>query len=508
MVHRRHNLSLIVLLVGIALAGLIGVQAYWAYMTYRLSEKEFLVSVTEALKQTTAEINKRLTHYETFSKVHLHPNEGFYLLRNKWKDHTFLNQADTIPFYYDNPEYRDLFKWNSLRFTKGVNISMVFQYEYTGLDKDTADHYVNNFEKVTVKNFRDVFSEDKSIEERYPPRLFDSLMRKHLHALSINETFSFAYTTGHPKRVAYLSEPVDTLTQLASPFSARLTESPYFTRVYDVSLVFRNYPGFLFGSIGRLLAVSAIIVLSLLFSFFFFVRMILKQRKLSELKNDFINNMTHEFKTPLTNISLAIETIAEKQFIKGEKEEGLLGIISQENERLRENIDRILQIARIEKEKIHLALDSVDVHQLIRKVVSAFDVFADRRQVIFHLHFKSATGLLLVDETHFFNLVYNLVDNAVKFNLKTPEITISTRDQANGMAISIKDNGIGIPIADQKNIFQKFYRVHTGNLHDVKGYGLGLSYVKLVVELHGGQIKVNSHAGQGSEFEIFIPTQP
>ncbi|HOZ87021.1 MAG TPA: HAMP domain-containing sensor histidine kinase [Bacteroidia bacterium] len=505
---RRLNLSLIILFVAIALAGLISVQVYWAYMTYRLSEKEFTVHVKEALKQTTNEINKQLIHYETFSKVHLRAGEGFYLIRNKWANNKFLDRADTIPFYYDNPDYQDLFKWNKLMFTGGVNISIVFQYEYTTSRKDTTDNYANSFEKATVKTYRDAFSEDRSIEERYPPRLFDSLMQKNLQAVSIDEEYSFAYIGAESKKIVYLQHAADTAAVLASPFSTRLTASPYFTRAFDVSLVFRNYSGHLLRGIGRLLTVSAMIVLLLLFSFFFFARMVLKQRRLSELKNDFINNMTHEFKTPLTNISLALETMSEQKFINGEKEETMMRIIGRENERLRENIDRILQIARFEKEKIHLVPDTIDVHQLIKKVISAFDVYSGKREIIFQCRFNSATGMLLVDETHFFNLIYNLVDNAVKYNLKRPEISIGTRDRPDGIIITVKDNGIGIPSADQKNIFQKFYRVHKGDLHDVKGYGLGLSYVKLIVESHHGHIKVSSQPGQGSEFEIFIPTQP
>ena len=291
---------------------------------------------------------------------------------------------------------------------------------------------------------------------------------------------------------------------LASLFKTSITPR-YFSRPFDLSIIFNDYSSLIFATFKKLLGASITIVFILMVSFFIFVRMILRQRRLSELKNDFINNMTHEFKTPLTNISLAVESMTEQKMLKDEKGEKMIKIVGQESERLRENIERILQISRYEKEKPHLTIDKIDVHQLIQKVIAVFDPHFIENEIQFHSRLSATKNYINVDEMHFFNILFNIIDNAIKYNTSKPVISITTQDSQHGIILTIKDNGIGISLNDQKNIFEKFYRVQQGNLHDVKGYGLGLSYVKLIVESHSGQIKVRSQPGQGSEFEIFIP---
>jgi two-component system phosphate regulon sensor histidine kinase PhoR len=257
--------------------------------------------------------------------------------------------------------------------------------------------------------------------------------------------------------------------------------------------------------IRKLLVASAIVIVTLLIAFYLFARIILRQRKLSELKNDFINNMTHEFKTPLTNISLALENLASNKSAHHPGEEKVLKIIGHETERLRENVDRILQVARFERETLHLSLEETDVHQLIHKTVAAFEPVINGNGTMIQCDLKADNPVVKADETLLFNAIYNVIDNGISYNAGKPVITITTGSQRNGVFIKIKDNGIGISTAHQKKIFENFYRVPQGNLHDVKGYGLGLSYVKLIVNAHSGAVEVNSQPGQGSEFKIFIP---
>jgi two-component system phosphate regulon sensor histidine kinase PhoR len=500
----------IIFIVGFALAGLIGVQIFWAYHAYHLTEKEFASDVKEAMKKTVDEINTRITCFETFSKVRINTNEGFYMIRQKCDRDKFLdasqNPPDTIPMFYDT-DNDDYFKWNNIMFSKPINVSMVFQFQYIPDDYDSSLVFGNTFEKITHQNFRDAFSDHKPIEARYSPEAVDSALKINMSSFGIDEKYHFAYLNDSTNKISYLYKNKDSLALQKSSFRILLTPSKYFSRPYDLSLVFDNYSEMILASIRKLLITSILIISILLISFYLFVRIILRQRRLSELKNDFINNMTHEFKTPLTNISLAIENFSEKKLSTSKPHDGLMKIIGQETERLRENVERILQIARFEKEKLHLTIDQIEVHQLIRKVVSAFDSIFPEDGIIFHCNFWASNSILHVDETHLFNVVYNLVDNGVKYNLNKPEIEISTRDFKEGILITIKDNGIGISANNQKKIFEKFFRITGGNLHDVKGYGLGLSYIKLVMDSHHGYITVKSQQGHGSEFEIYLPNQ-
>jgi len=497
--------------VGFALAGLISVQIYWAYHAYHLTEKEFGSSVKEAMKKTVDDINKQLTCFETFSKARINRDEGIYILKQKWHDDKFSNSQqnppDTVPMFYNDAENDETFRWGSLMFTRPSNVSIVLQFEYIFNESDSAKTFANAFEKLTLQNYRDVFSEGKSIAERYNPHSIDSLLKKNLNFFSIDDRYHFGYIDNTKNKVAFLFQSADTFALEKSSFRVLMTPSKYFSRPFDLSVTFDNYTSLILAGISKLLIISVLIITVLLISFYLFVRIILKQRKLSELKNDFINNMTHEFKTPLTNISLAIENISEKKLTNRNGQEGMLKIIGQETERLRENIERILQIARFEKEKLQLTLDQIDVHQLIQKAISAFDSIFPEDGIEFRCNYSASQSTLYVDETHLFNVLYNLIDNSIKYNLNKPEIEISTRDFKKGIIIAIKDNGIGISANDQKKVFEKFYRVTKGDLHDIKGYGLGLSYVKLVMDSHLGYIVVSSEPGNGSEFEIYIPNQ-
>jgi two-component system phosphate regulon sensor histidine kinase PhoR len=508
---RTHSKTiLIIFIVGFALAGLIGVQIFWAYHAYHLTEKEFASDVKEAMKKTVDEINTQITCFETFSKVSINRNEGFYMIRQKCDHDKFLdaseNPADTIPMFYDT-ENENYFKWNNIMFSKPINVSMVFQFQYILNDYDSSLAFTNTFEKITHRNFRDAFSDGKPIEARYNPLNMDSALKINMNSFGIDEKYHFGYINNSKNKATYLYKYEDTLALQRSSFRTLLTPSKYFSRPFDLSLVFDNYSNMILASIRKLLITSILIISILLISFYLFVRIILKQRRISELKNDFINNMTHEFKTPLTNISLAVEYFSERKLSNGKTEDGMMKIIGQETERLRENVERILQIARFEKEKLHLTIDQIEVHQLIRKVVSAFDSIFPEDGIIFHCNFWATNSIIHVDETHLFNVLYNLVDNGVKYNINKPEIEITTRDFKKGILITIKDNGIGISTNHQKKIFEKFFRVSGGNIHDVKGYGLGLSYIKLVMDSHLGHVTVKSQVGQGSEFEIYFPNQ-
>ena len=241
-------------------------------------------------------------------------------------------------------------------------------------------------------------------------------------------------------------------------------------------------------------------------AFFITIRTLLKQKKLSEIKSDFINNMTHEFKTPLATISLAVDALKNDK-VKGndEKTNYFTNIIKEENKRMNKQVETILQAALLDKQEVQLNLKRLSAHDLITLALNNITLQVEEKQGKLEVQFNAEKDMVLADEVHFTNLINNLLDNAVKYSKDNLEIKLSTSNTGNQLKIKIEDNGIGINKETVNKIFEKFYRAHTGNIHNVKGFGLGLSYVKTMVEAHNGTIKADSVLGKGSTFIITIP---
>lgn len=251
---------------------------------------------------------------------------------------------------------------------------------------------------------------------------------------------------------------------------------------------------------------SSAVMLVVIFFFVYTLFVILKQRRLSEIQRDFINNMTHEFKTPISTIAISSEVLKDPGIVN--TPERLLNyatIIQNENQRLKQQVERVLQMARFEKEDIGLKRESIDVHELITDAVRSIQLSLREKGGTIRLELWEQPVLVLVDKLHFTNVLYNLLDNAIKYSTQAPHIVVRTSEHEGIVQLEVQDNGIGIKAEDQRKVFHKFYRVPTGNLHDVKGFGLGLNYVKLIVEAHKGHVSVESEIGKGSTFKITIP---
>jgi two-component system phosphate regulon sensor histidine kinase PhoR len=261
-----------------------------------------------------------------------------------------------------------------------------------------------------------------------------------------------------------------------------------------------------FKELRWMLSGAILFTLILLAAFYVTVSALLRQKKLSEIKNDFINNMTHEFKTPLATISLAVDALrTEKVANDREKMQYFTGIIKEENKRMNKQVESILQAALMDRQEINLNKKPVRVHDVIEQVLENFDLQLQNKNGYADLQLNARNDLIMADEVHFTNLINNLVDNAVKYSKDNLVLKISTHSNNKGITIKIEDNGIGMTKESLKRIFEKFYRVHTGNLHNVKGFGLGLSYVKTIVDAHHGKIKVDSTLGKGTTFTIEMP---
>jgi len=252
---------------------------------------------------------------------------------------------------------------------------------------------------------------------------------------------------------------------------------------------------------------SAILfTLFIMFVFFLTVGTMINQRKLSEIKGDFINNMTHEFKTPLATISLAVDALNNEKVLKDpEKLNYFRSIIKDENKRMNKHVEIILQAAALDKQEINLNKKELHVHTLVENALGNYELVLKEKNGKVNLRLDARNDLILADEQHFTNMISNLIDNAIKYSKEVPDITISTYNHPKGICIKVEDKGIGMTRESVRRIFEKFFRAHTGNIHNVKGFGLGMSYVKTIIDAHKGKIKVDSTLGKGSIFTVEMP---
>jgi two-component system phosphate regulon sensor histidine kinase PhoR len=252
---------------------------------------------------------------------------------------------------------------------------------------------------------------------------------------------------------------------------------------------------------------SSAVMLVVIFFFVYSLFVILKQRRLSEIQKDFINNMTHEFKTPISTIAISTGVLKDPSIVH--TPERLLNyatIIENETHRLKQQVERVLQMARLDKEDIGLKREEVNIHELIQEAVKNILPSLHNKHGNIELVLNASKSAALVDKLHFTNVFFNLLDNAIKYNRHEPKITVCTKNINNRLQVSVSDNGIGISAEHIRKVFHKFFRVPTGNLHDVKGFGLGLNYVKLILEKHEGQVLLESELGKGSTFTIEVPS--
>jgi len=293
---------------------------------------------------------------------------------------------------------------------------------------------------------------------------------------------------------------------LKSKYKVRLFPDNIINQDLILSVIFPRQTNYVLGSMVWILGGSLLFSLFILATFALSVFFIIRQKKISEMKSDFINNMTHEFKTPIATISLAADTIVNSRVIKDESSiRHFIGMIKKENSRMNKKVETILQIASLDKKEIEFKFEKISLHTVIEHAIETIEIQVHQRNGRINLFLKAENPLIYGDNDHLTNLVSNLLDNAIKYSADLPEITIITNNVDKGICLTVEDNGIGMTKAVQSKIFERFYRQSSGNIHDVKGFGLGLNYVRSIIEAHKGSINVYSEPGKGSRFEIFLP---
>lgn len=292
-------------------------------------------------------------------------------------------------------------------------------------------------------------------------------------------------------------------------YTTRLFPDDLFGSPYSLKVQFKNSDAYVLQSMSLMLSMSILLTAFLILAFISALWAIVKQKKITEIRSDFINNITHEFKTPISTIGLAIDSIDNPRIIGNKQQiQYFTQIIREENYRMNQLVENVLRSALLDRKNLKQNIDDIDLHELILKAVNHTHLQIESRNGTLNLHLDAEKSIIEADTTQLLNAIMNLIDNAIKYSKGIPEITISTRQSANRIVCSIEDKGIGISHEVQRRIFDRFYRYTDGNIHDVKGHGLGLSFVKAIVDAHNGRISVESELGKGSRFEVIIPLKP
>lgn len=371
----------------------------------------------------------------------------------------------------------------------------------------------------TIQNFDAVRQERTNyfvvdINDELHPFYLQNLLNKEFYNYNVNQDFQYGIYDCFSDSIVYGNlirynknvtndEGADTTVRTPSAGLSWKKDGHYFT-IYFPNISTNKVAGNV-----ELFApwIYILLIVILIFVFFIFaLSIIIKQRKLSETRSDFINNMTHELKTPISTIGLSSEMLL-KNDLSGDPEriKRYASIINKENKRLENQVERVLNVAKLDKDKVVLKKSTINIHEILQEVKDNFEFNQSEKGGDFSMELNATDDAIRADEVHISNVLYNLIDNAIKYCEVEPKIRISTKNDQNFLIITIVDNGIGIPREDINSIFDKFFRVHTGNRHDVKGFGLGLYYVKLIVEAHKGSVNVKSVLGKGTTFTLKVP---
>lgn len=522
----RMFFRLLVLLMSLSLIGIILVQVYWFNSSFNNNDEQFKFHVKQVIGNVAEKLEKQEAYnfYDRYNKLKDSTGripqredimEFTLVQKNKKTNKTIVYSNSIISEDYKiNPSFsngkKDDLKFknfNSKRITEIYNNNSIDNSGYQkSLIPDVKIEKSGNLDILDNAQFEISYKDIASampIQERVSNDVLNKLIKKELDENGVNTHFEFGvYSNGLATKIRSENFSYDKDATYSTPI---FTDNEG-TEKYKLLVTFPYKKKFLLSELVSITVLSIIFTLIILIAYTSALNQLIRQRQISEIKTDFINNMTHEFKTPIATINLALDAIRNPKIIEDkEKVFKYLEMIRDENKRMHAQVENVLRISKLEKKELDIIKESKNVEEVIEDAIEHVNLILEDREGKIDLHFEASRTTVLLNDFHFTNVIVNILENAIKYTPGIPKIDIYTENIKDMLLIKVKDNGLGMSKIAQKRVFEKFYREHTGDLHNVKGHGLGLAYVKQIVEDHNGQVYVESEKGKGSTFIIKIP---
>jgi len=513
----------LVALMSLSLIGIIFVQSYWINTTVQNKDEQFSLSIQEVLGNVSYKIQKqeKKAYFYKLQKLidslGQLPNqtvisELFLVQKDAKTNETFLFRSGVIEENYNlSGKFFETDENEEFTVKRYYGKSETTFFDELGLDENKITlqeriervNQLPEYNKLQLENLYTQLAGKAPIHKRLSVKQINLLLSQELHNKGLGDLdYEFAVYS-NTLATSVHTEDYELLKK--KEYSTQLF--PDFEKAnFNLRVTFPNKKKFLLSSILSMSLLSILFTTIIILTFALAIYQLMKQRKISQIKTDFINNMTHEFKTPIATINLALDAIRNPKVLGDEtKVKRYLGMISEENKRMHAQVENVLRISQLEKKQLDIKKEALSLHDLIEDAIPHVELMVEDRGGYIKTHFYNGEDTVLANESHFTNVIVNLLDNAIKYSPNTPQIDVYT-EQVKGYAIlKITDKGSGMSKSVQKKIFEKFYREHAGNIHNVKGHGLGLAYVKQIVEDHNGQITVESEKNKGTTISIKLP---
>ena len=514
---------LLVVLMSLSLIGIIFVQSFFINESLDNERQQFSLNVKRALSYVSKQIDDyEYRNYLDKIQPYLVNNEEpdssavqrlFIALEDQENDQTIVHRnivleerfkipslffeidADSANFSkYSNERVTEVFRKSSLDKGSIERVSVVREYD------DMSDEAQNFMQRAAFKSI--ISKSDFPVYKRVSQELIRSSINKNLREQGVDIDFEYAIYDN------------DLSTKVRSQYFEK-TDNSYGVPIFldnnnessfNLWVDFPERNKFLISTILWMIILSILFTGIIIIAYTSAIYQLIKQRQISQIKTDFINNMTHEFKTPIATINLALDSIRNPKIIEDkDKVMRYLGMIKDENKRMHAQVENVLRISKLEKNELNISKERLKLHDLIEDALAHVQLIVEDSKGYINLHLNAAKSSILANQTHFTNVIVNILDNAIKYSDDAPKIDVYTENIGNYILMRVADQGNGMSKQVQKRVFEKFYREHTGNVHNVKGHGLGLAYVKRIVDDHQGHISVESEKGKGSVFTVRLP---
>jgi two-component system phosphate regulon sensor histidine kinase PhoR len=515
---------LLVLLMSLSLIGIILVQVYWFNNSFKNNDEQFKFHVKQVIGNVADKLQKNEAY--SFLNKYKKANAGkipqkkelleFYYVQRNTKTNKIIRYSNSIASenfdlsasLFDKKTDNDRFRsFSSKRVTEVYNNNNI---DNSGVQQSLIPDVrieksgnLDILDKVQLEiSYKDIAAATP-IEERVSKEDLQKFLKNELEEYDVKTKFEFGiYNSGLPTKIKSDGFKSDKDASYSIPI---FTDNEGNSK-YELVVTFPHKKKFLLSELVSITVLSIIFTLIIIIAYSSALNQLIRQRHISEIKTDFINNMTHEFKTPIATINLALDAIKNPKIIEDkEKVFRYLQMIRDENKRMHAQVENVLRISKLEKKELDIIKESNNIHEVVNEAIDHVNLILEDREGSITTHFNATRTTVLINDVHFTNVLVNILENAIKYSPNVPKIDVFTENIKDMVIIKVRDNGLGMSKIAQKRVFEKFYREHTGDIHNVKGHGLGLAYVKRIVEDHNGQVYVESEKGKGSTFIIKIP---